>query len=306
VFIRSSEQTACVLHDHGPMINDAGRLKRSYSGAASHGLDWTSVEQIFDAAFGQGARDLPFFPTVLGGVLARWVDAHGVEYRATTLSDVQAAYEAGLTYSLCFSGHIGDAPTCTFEYWPGGRARAHMLVDGPPGALAEAFDRVHAYFPLPFDLPLIFLSWGGNLSRDVATALLPVLESRLRDCTVFLSAKSIDPGSNPMDAILEDGLRKCDVLIAVLTKEAANSPWVIWETASAWAREKLVIPVFVDVQPSEIPGPLTHRTQGVRLDNREMMDRAIKRMAEAAGLEIPIPLPDDEYDELQRVAAGGT
>jgi len=145
--------------------------------------------------------------------------------------------------------------------------------------------------------PILFLSWGGDVSGRVAAVLQAVLRPRLPSAEVFLSTTSIDPGDDPLRRMLEDGLLKAQVLVAVLTRESSGRPWVIWETASAWARDQLVIPVFVGIKPGEVPGPLTTKVQGVHLHSREDLDRALTVIARRMGVD-PSPISDDEYQQL--------
>lgn len=156
--------------------------------------------------------------------------------------------------------------------------------------------------PDPTDA-LVFLSWGGDVSGRVATVMQQVLTPRIPQVQVFLSTTSIDPGDDPLRAMLEDGLLKAQVLVAVLTAQASQRPWVIWETASAWARQQLVIPIFVDIQPSDVPGPLAAKVQGVHLASRSEMDRALAVIAQYFGADSVAALTQDEYDELLTAAA---
>lgn len=101
-----------------------------------------------------------------------------------------------------------------------------------------------------------------------------------------------------MRKILEEGLLKANALIAVLTKEAAARPWVIWETASVWARGKLVIPLFVDVEPHEVAGPLTSKAQGVPVASRDKINEALVTIAKRLGLPKPHPITEEEHRSL--------
>ena len=84
----------------------------------------------------------------------------------------------------------------------------------------------------------------------------------------------------------------------VLTHKSASSAYVIWETASAWALRKLVIPLFVEIEPSDVPGPLVGKVQGVHLADQDDVDRAIRRIAAHFGVVTPTDLSNEEYDSL--------
>lgn len=132
-----------------------------------------------------------------------------------------------------------------------------------------------------------------------------MLGRRFRSANVFFSELSIDPGENPGRTMLDDNLRKSDALVAVLTERAAQSAWVIWETAAVWGRQALLIPVFVDVHPSKLPGPIGQVAQGVKLNERQQLDRALVLLAEAVHAAEPEMLTDDEFEALTAAAVAG-
>jgi hypothetical protein len=144
----------------------------------------------------------------------------------------------------------------------------------------------------------LFLSWSGEASKDVASRLVPILEGRLHGVRVFFSPESIDPGDDPSRALYEDSLIPARVLVVVLTPESASSAYVIWETAAAWGRRQLVIPVFAGVQPNDVPGPLVTKVEGVFLRDRERIDRALVVMAQEFGIADVAPLSETEWTQL--------
>lgn len=87
-----------------------------------------------------------------------------------------------------------------------------------------------------------------------------------------------------------------DAHVAVITPEAAKSAWVMWEAAASWARGKPVIPVFVDVAPEEVPGPLRLVAQGVALAD---VGEAVAALLGAVGGKADEPLSDEELLTLQ-------
>jgi hypothetical protein len=157
---------------------------------------------------------------------------------------------------------------------------------------------------LPAD-PVLFLSWAKGKSKKVARALKPVLESRLSGVEVFFSPASIEPGDDPSRRLFDYGLLGSSALVVVLTQASAVSPFVIWETAAAWGRGELVIPVFVDIEPSSVPGPITIKVQGVHLGDRDDMDRGIERLASYFGVADTLVLTDEEYGTLEQAAGEG-
>ena len=169
-----------------------------HMGSAATALEWQQLEVIFDAMFGADARSLPAYPKVIGGVGARWLDAKGHEHDATHLDDLRTAYESHATASLRFSGQLEGTPHGYLSYWPGDpRPRVEAVVRGVPRDVDSIMTLIRDTFPLAFEGSLIFVSWSGPLSSQVAAALRPLLESRLPAANVFLSSTSIELGDDP-------------------------------------------------------------------------------------------------------------
>ena len=150
----------------------------------------------------------------------------------------------------------------------------------------------------PEQEPILFISWSRGRSRTVAEKLVPLLEARLPGVEVFFSPISIEPGTDPSRRLFDEGLLRSSALLVVLTPSSASSAYVIWETASAWALKKLVIPLFVEIEPADVPGPLIGKVQGVHLSDRNDVDRAIRLFAIHFGVVTPEDLSDEEYQSL--------
>lgn len=145
---------------------------------------------------------------------------------------------------------------------------------------------------------LIFVSWGGAASQVVATALQPILDAHFPDAEVFFSPESIEVGDDPMKRLFDEGLDRASALVAVLTKDSAIRPWVVWETATVWARHRVVVPLFVDLTPGEVPGPLTMKVQGARITDRHKVDEALLKIGQSIGNSDEQALTDKEWETL--------
>ncbi len=88
----------------------------------------------------------------------------------------------------------------------------------------------------------------------------------------------------------------------MLTAHSAASAYGIWETATAWARDQLVIPLFVHIEPQAIPGPLKEKVQGVHLEDQGDIYRGIRRLCTHFGLPGPQPLTEAEHEALLTAA----
>jgi hypothetical protein len=169
-----------------------------------------------------------------------------------------------------------EASAMSASFPASGVFNAFEQLGGPSEATTSAI--------APETAPVLFLAWSRATSRAVASVLHPILESRLSGVEVFFSPTSIEPGDNPTRRMFEEGLLASQALVVVLTGRSAESAYVIWETAAAWARDQLVIPVFVHIEPAAVPGPLTDVVQGVHLHDRDDMDRATQRLASLFGV----------------------
>ncbi len=156
----------------------------------------------------------------------------------------------------------------------------------------------------PLTRRVVFLSWGGERSKLVADALRSVIEPRLPAGAEIFFSPQIRPGAAPLVEMLDKNLLGADVHVVVLTTESVQSPWVTWETASSWARGKAVIPVFVDISPGDVAGPLTLLAQGVYLDDLDAVGSAIGEILSAVDGDEHLLLTDDERGTLTRAAAG--
>jgi len=116
---------------------------------------------------------------------------------------------------------------------------------------------------------------------------------------VSFSPTSIEPGDDPQDRLFEQGLLVSHALVAVLTREGAGRPYVIWEAAAALGRGKLVVPMFVDIEAGDVPGPLTTKVQGVRLGDRADVVRAVARLQTDFSVADPGELSDDQWASLE-------
>lgn len=97
---------------------------------------------------GHEAHPLPFYPTVIGGVTARWTDGSGTEHKAENLTELENAYRAKETAKITISGGFDDKFHCTLLYLPSQR-RAHLVTSGcDRAAVAAWIDAVKREFPL--------------------------------------------------------------------------------------------------------------------------------------------------------------
>jgi TIR domain len=121
----------------------------------------------------------------------------------------------------------------------------------------------------------IFLSWAGQESKRVAEELRAWLPSVIQATRPWMSSEDIGKGERWNDS-LATTLRSCQFAIICLTREAAHSPWVMFE-AGALAisiddaqRGRRVTPLLVGLKESDIPTPLVS-LQATKLDHDDIL-----------------------------------
>ena len=74
----------------------------------------------------------------------------------------------------------------------------------------------------------------------------------------FYSSKSINLGDGYFNAIMSE-INKTDLIIVCLTPENINSPWINFESGLIAGKNKMVIPILLDVNIDTIRHfPLSH------------------------------------------------
>jgi len=234
----------------------------------------------------------------------------GVKWPVQQLTELEQAYSNQKTAIIGFTG-FWDGFSAKFVYLPAGisdsgaqrTTKARFEVDTDPSKVHAMVDVVRQAFPR--QRGILFISWSGAVAHGVALVLQKVFTARLPASTiVFVSSASIKPGSDPYRTMLDEHLLPASALVAVLTKDSAESAWLVWETAAAWALGRLVIPMMVDIDASAVKRPLTVVRQGGRVQDRGWLDTALTRVGALFGLPTVDPLSDEEAGVLERAAGG--
>ena len=126
----------------------------------------------------------------------------------------------------------------------------------------------------------VFISWSGERSRDVATALGDWLPQVLHAIDPFVSTRDLAAGARWAIELAEK-LEETAFGIVCVTRENQSEPWLNYE-AGAIAKSiaaSRVAPLAIDLSPAEIVHPLG-QFQATRAD-REGVGEIIKSMNEA-------------------------
>jgi hypothetical protein len=156
----------------------------------------------------------------------------------------------------------------------------------------------------------LFISWSGEQSKNVASALRWWLPKLFDTVEPWMSDTDIGAGQRNMVAI-ERQLEDTDFGVLVVTRSNEHSPWLNYEAgaiskAIGSEREQLVTPILVDIDnPSQLTGPLK-QFQAKRLDLNGVKD-LVKAIAAAAGVDAANAVERAEvmYSQLERRIAQG-
>ena len=121
----------------------------------------------------------------------------------------------------------------------------------------------------------VFISWSGDLSKQVATLLSTWLKDVLQAIEPWLSKDDIDKGKIWFGDITEQ-LSNTGVGILCLTRENKDRPWILFEAGalSKGLSESSVCPFLVNLQHSELEQPLSQFNGS--LPNKEDLFRLVK------------------------------
>lgn len=104
----------------------------------------------------------------------------------------------------------------------------------------------------------VFISWSGDASRRIASALYEWLPMVVQSIQPYMSSESIEKGSRWATSIAGE-LEGSSVGIVVLTPENTTAPWIHFE-AGALAKvvgEAKLAPLLFGLKPSDVGTPLS-------------------------------------------------
>lgn len=144
----------------------------------------------------------------------------------------------------------------------------------------------------------VFISHVADADKDRASALqdwIPLAYKKRHHVDVFVSSTDgIEAGKDPIQTIKQN-LWKSDVLIVVLTKNAARNKWVLFESGFVAARKKPIIPFLCKgASVNDISGPLKEMFQIKDTNECDQFTQAISTLSDAIG-----EPPGKEYETLR-------
>jgi hypothetical protein len=105
----------------------------------------------------------------------------------------------------------------------------------------------------------VFISWSGELSRELAEVVRDWLPSALQFVRPYFTPKDIEKGAKWASEIAV-ALSGSEVCIIILTRENLNSNWIMFEAgaiSTALADNSRVCPIVFDLEPTDLQSPLS-------------------------------------------------
>ena len=114
----------------------------------------------------------------------------------------------------------------------------------------------------------IFVSWSGELSRQIAEVLKKWIPCIIQSVDVFFSPEDIEKGDN-WDKTISTELSECNYGIICLTSDNTAAPWINFEAgAIAKSLDTKVAALMINIKPSDIKGPLS-RYQATKFEKND-------------------------------------
>lgn len=139
----------------------------------------------------------------------------------------------------------------------------------------------------------VFISWSGERSQALAVALRDWLPLVLHYAEPWLSTSDIKSGDRWGNEIAK-GLQESNFGIICVTKDNLDAPWLLFE-AGALAKsmeDGRVIPLRLDLEVSEISGPLT------QFQSEKADEDGIRRLVSSLNKAAASPISDERLNLL--------
>jgi hypothetical protein len=103
----------------------------------------------------------------------------------------------------------------------------------------------------------VFISWSGELSRELGEAIRDWLPSALQFVRPYFTPNDIDKGAKWASEI-STALSASSICIIVLTRNNLQSSWIMFEAGaiSSTLDNSRVCPIVFDLEPTDLEGPL--------------------------------------------------
>jgi hypothetical protein len=121
----------------------------------------------------------------------------------------------------------------------------------------------------------VFISWSGELSRQLGEVIRGWLPSALQHVKPYFTPNDIDKGAKWASEISKE-LSASAVCVIVLTRENLSSSWIMFEAGaiSSTIENSRVCPIIFDIEPTDLQGPLAQfqATRFIKADIRKLFN----------------------------------
>jgi hypothetical protein len=115
----------------------------------------------------------------------------------------------------------------------------------------------------------VFISWSGELSKQLAEALRNWLPATLQYVKPYFTPADIEKGAKWNDEVSKE-LEAAKVCIIALTRESLSSQWVMFEAGAISRGQTPVCAILFDIEPTDVQGPL-ESFQATKFSKKEIL-----------------------------------
>lgn len=103
----------------------------------------------------------------------------------------------------------------------------------------------------------VFISWSGEKSNKLASALKDMLSDSIQSVRVFMSSHDIEAGSR-WGSVISQQLSDCNFGIICVNPENKTEPWILFEAGCLGksVEESKVVPYLMEMKTTDITFPL--------------------------------------------------
>jgi transcriptional regulator with XRE-family HTH domain len=128
----------------------------------------------------------------------------------------------------------------------------------------------------------VYVSWSGQTGRRLAGLLGQWIPDVIQAVSLQISSDDIPIGERWINT-LTDSIRQGDTALVCVTRDSVNQPWLNFEVGALSGQSVPVVPILLDLYPSDLTGPLAY-FQAVQATDKEGMRRLLQRINDHTSL----------------------
>jgi len=271
-------------------------ITKKYRGFLKEVLTPKELKELFDKLWGLKNEHFPKFPEIQGSIQGFWYGGGGEEHKVDSLSDIIQAYNDRLTASIVISGKVNNNPRMLLRYSPAKKVGKLLVEYSDEKIIEKHIEIAKEYFPVK-KKPIVFISYDTDELALADFLKMILLRATNEEIDVFVAKRDIPHGENPLKVMMEAKLKNAEAVIPICSVKSKESPWVWWESASVWSREKKLFPLCTNISLGDFGVPLSLLVQGREFFNEDEFNDFLKQFAAQFGIVDSIVLTDKEKEE---------